>query len=269
MIQPFREEKNGSSKDLDGFRIEVNPDEVRGDIILHRPPLNIIKMSQREQMSSAFSSLDQDERVRVIVLRGEGEHFSSGGEIKGFLESSPEHVSRLAENVMAPERCKKPVVAAIHGYCFGVGFEFCLACDFRIVTESSLVGLPEQRLGMIPGSGGSVRLLHMIGLQRTKDIVMRTRRIPGRKAYDWGIVSECVPDDSLGDAVASLVKELSQFSALAQRTSKDLLNMAQDAPLHVGIKLEGEAYGRLRSSRDFREGVESFQAKRKPDFHGS
>ena len=68
---------------------------------------------------------------------------------------------------------------------------------------------------------------------------------------------------------ASLVKELSQFSALAQRTSKDLLNMAQDAPLHVGIKLEGEAYGRLRSSRDFREGVESFQAKRKPDFHGS
>ena len=269
MIQPFREEKNGSSKDLDGFRIEVNPDEVRGDIILHRPPLNIIKMSQREQMSSAFSSLDQDERVRVIVLRGEGEHFSSGGEIKGFLESSPEHVSRLAENVMAPERCKKPVVAAIHGYCFGVGFEFCLACDFRIVTETAFVGLPEQRIGMIPGSGGSIRLLHMIGLQRTKDIVMRSRRISGPQAYDWGIALDCVAVDALDVAVVSLVKELSGLSPLAQRTSKRVLNGAQDAPLHVGIELEGQAYGRLRSSHDFREGVESFHEKRKADFDGT
>ena len=73
MIQPFREEKDGPHGELDGFRIEVNPEEGRGDIILHRPPLNIIKMSQREQMSAAFSSLDQDERIRVIVLRGEGE----------------------------------------------------------------------------------------------------------------------------------------------------------------------------------------------------
>jgi len=262
-------DKKGLVRELDGFRVEVDPGSARADIILDRPPLNIIRMPQRDEMSAEFSALDKDDRIRVIVLRGQGENFSSGGEIKGFLESSPEHVSRLAENVMAPERCRKPVVAAIHGYCFGVGLEFCLACDFRIVTETALIGLPEQRIGMIPGSGGSIRLLHMIGLQRTKDMVMRSRRVTGPQACDWGIALDCVTADSLDGAVAALVKELTQFSPLAQRTSKRILNEAQDAPLHVGIGLEGEAYGRLRSSHDFREGVESFHEKRKADFRGT
>ncbi len=262
-------DKNGLVRELDGFRVEVDPGAARADIILDRPPLNIIRMPQRDEMSAEFSALDNDDRVRVIVLRGQGENFSSGGEIKGFLESSPEHVSRLAENVMAPERCRKPVVAAIHGYCFGVGLEFCLACDFRIVTETALIGLPEQRIGMIPGSGGSIRLLHMIGLQRTKDMVMRSRRVTGPQAREWGIALDCVAADSLDGAVAALVKELTQFSPLAQRTSKRILNEAQDAPLHVGIGLEGEAYGRLRSSHDFREGVEAFHEKRKADFNGT
>ena len=262
-------DKKGLVRELDGFRVEVDPGSARADSILDRPPLNIIRMPQRDEMSAEFSALDKDDRIRVIVLRGQGENFSSGGEIKGFLESSPEHVSRLAENVMAPERCRKPVVAAIHGYCFGVGLEFCLACDFRIVTETALIGLPEQRIGMIPGSGGSIRLLHMIGLQRTKDMVMRSRRVTGPQACDWGIALDCVAADSLDGAVAALVKELTQFSPLAQRTSKRILNEAQDAPLHVGIGLEGEAYGRLRSSHDFREGVESFHEKRKADFRGT
>ena len=269
MTQSLEDQNISSLGKLDGFRVEINSDEARGDIILDRPPLNIIRMSQRDQMSAMFAALDRDPRVRVIVLRGIGKNFSSGGEIKGFLESSPEHVSHLAQNVMSPERCQKPVVAAIQGYCFGVGFEFCLACDFRIVTESTLVGLPEQRIGMIPGSGGSIRLLHMIGLQRTKDMVMRSRRIPGPKAHEWGIALECVADDALDEVVASLVQELAGFSPLAQRTSKGILNGAQDAPLHVGIELEGQAYGRLRSSHDFREGVESFHEKRKPEFQGN
>ena len=109
----------------------------------------------------------------------------------------------------------------------------------------------------------------MIGLQRTKDIVMRSRRISGPQAYDWGIALDCVAFNSLDAAVVSLVKELSELSPLAQRTSKRVLNGAQDAPLHVGIELEGQAYGRLRSSHDFREGGESFHEKRKADFDGT
>ena len=255
-------------EELDGFRVEVDPQRERADIVLDRPPLNIITMREREQLREVFAELDRNADVRVIVLRAEGEHFSSGGEIRGFLEQSPEHVSELAWNVAAPERCHKPVVAAIHGFCFGVGFELSLACDFRIVAESARVGLPEQRIGMIPGSGGSARLVKMIGIARTKDMAMRSRRVPGRQACDWGIAIDCVADDELVAATDAFVDELRQFSPLAQRTLKGVLNAAQDAPLHIAIELEGQAYGRIRSSDDFKEGVESFHDKRKPEFKG-
>lgn len=256
-------------KDLDGFRVTVDEDAERADIVLDRPPLNVITMREREQLRAVFEALDRDPAVRVIVLRSAGEHFSSGGEIPGFLEQTPEHVSQLARNVAAPERCTKPVIAAVRGYCFGVGFELSLACDFRIVAESAQLALPEQRIGMIPGSGGSARLVGYIGVPRTKDMVMRARRISGAEAHAWGLALSVVPDAELEDAVDGLVGELRGFSPLAQRTAKRVIDGAQDAPLHVAIELEGEAYGRLRSSDDFREGVESFKAKRKPSFKGS
>ncbi|RZI39221.1 enoyl-CoA hydratase/isomerase family protein, partial [Herbaspirillum sp. HC18] len=149
---------------------------------------------------------------RVIVLRSIGQHFSSGGNIKGFLEATPEHVSKLAWNMAAPARCTKPVVAVNRGYCFGVGFEISLACDFRIVSETCQYAWPEQKLGQIPGSGGSARLQKMVGITRTKDIVMRSRRISGKQAYEWGVATECVPDDKLEAATDALVEELRTFS---------------------------------------------------------
>jgi 2-oxoglutaroyl-CoA hydrolase len=254
---------------LDGFTIELDAARERADIVLSRPPLNVVSMPQREQLRAAFEALDADERVRVIVLRGAGEHFSSGGDIRGFLEAAPEHVSKLAWNVAAPTRCSKPVIAATRGFCFGVGFELALACDFRIASETSQYALPEQKLGQIPGSGGSARLQKMVGIGRTKDIVMRSRRISGRQAYDWGLAVDCVADAQLEAATDALVDELRAFSPLAQRTAKKLLNDTEDAPLSIAIELEGHCYSRLRSSDDFREGVEAFHGKRKPAFRGS
>jgi 2-oxoglutaroyl-CoA hydrolase len=253
---------------LDGFRLEIQPARERADIVLDRPPFNVVSMHAREQLRIVFEALDADERIRVIVLRGQGEHFSSGGDIKGFLAASPEHVSKLAWNVAAPARCSKPVIAAARGYCFGVGFELSLACDFRLVTDTTLYALPEQKLGQIPGSGGSARLQKMVGITRTKDIVMRSRRIPGPQAAQWGVATECVPDAELESAVDALVDELRVFSPLAQRTAKKLLNDTEDSPLSIAIELEGHCYSRLRSSSDFREGVEAFHAKRRPTFTG-
>jgi 2-oxoglutaroyl-CoA hydrolase len=256
-------------ENLDGFRIELDAESKRADIILDRPPFNVVSMGERDQLCAAFEALDADAAVRIIVLRGAGEHFSSGGDIPGFLAASPEHVSQLAWNIAAPARCSKPVIAAVRGYCFGVGFEIALACDFRIAAESAQFALPEQRLGQIPGSGGSARLQKMIGIGRTKDVVMRSRRIPARQAYDWGIVTECVPDAELEATTAALVKELTGFSPLAQRTAKKLLNDSEDAPLTSAIEMEGHCYSRLRTSDDFREGVTAFKEKRKPQFRGS
>src|ERR1700689_786481 len=199
-------------QELDGFSIEIDAERERADIILHRPPFNVISMHARDQLRVAFEALDEDDRVRVIVVRAKGEHFSSGGNIKGFLEASPEHVSKLAWNIAAPARCSKPVIAANRGYCFGVGFEISLACDFRLVSETCLYALPEQRLGQIPGSGGAARLQKIVGITRTKDIVMRSKRIPARQAYECGIATEIVPDDKLEPATDALVDELRAFS---------------------------------------------------------
>ena len=254
---------------LDGFRVEIDAERERADVILARPPMNVIAMPQRDEIRKVFEALDEEARVRVIVLRAEGEHFSSGGYIKGFLEASPEHVSKLAWNMAAPARCSKPVIAANRGYTFGVGFEISLACDFRIVSETCRYALPEQKLGQIPGSGGSARLQKIVGITRTKDIVMRSKRIPGRQALDWGIATECVPDADLEKATDALVDELRAFSPIAQRTAKKLLNDTEDASLSIAIELEGHCYSRLRQADDFREGVEAFHAKRAPRFTGS
>ncbi|MEA2977885.1 MAG: 2-oxoglutaroyl-CoA hydrolase [Alphaproteobacteria bacterium] len=254
---------------LDGFQVEIDDGQERADVILDRPPYNIVSMPQRDQLRLVFEALDRDAQVRVIVLRAVGEHFSSGGNIKGFLEASPEHVSKLAWNIAAPARCEKPVIVANRGYCFGVGFELSLACDFRLISETCQYALPEQRLGQIPGSGGSARLQKIIGITRTKDIVMRSRRIPAKQAYEWGIATECVADNKLEAATDALVDELRAFSPLAQRTAKKLLNDTEEANLSVAIELEGHCYSRLRQSDDFREGVEAFQAKRPAKFLGT
>src|SRR3954469_17297460 len=254
---------------LDGFKVEIDEAHERADIILGRPPYNVVAMPQRDQLRLTFETLDEDTRVRIIVVRAIGQHFSSGGNIGVFMEATPEHVSKLAWNIAAPARCAKPVIVANRGLCFGVGFELSLACDFRIVSETCFYALPEQKLGQIPGSGGSARLQKIVGITRTKDIVMRSKRIPGKQAYDWGIATECVPDDKLEAATDTLVDELLTFSPIAQRTAKKLLNDTEDSTLAIAIELEGHCYSRLRSSDDFREGVEAFHSKRAPKFIGS
>ena len=254
---------------LDGFKLNIDRQKKVAQIVLDRPPLNIVTMNQREHFKYVFEKLDNDDDVRVIVLSAEGKNFSSGGDIQGFMDSSPEKVSHLADNIKSPEVCSKPVIAAIRGYCFGVGFELCLACDFRIVSDTTHFALPEQKIGMIPGSGGSIRLLNMIGMGRTKDMVMRSRWVSGKEAENWGIALRCVEDKLLETSTNELVEELLTFSPLAQRTIKNVLNTAQDMPLHTGIELEGQAYGRLRTSNDFAAGVKAFNEKKKADWKGS
>ncbi len=253
---------------FDGFRVEVDAARERGDIVLNRPPLNVVTMAQRGELRRAFEALDADASVRVIVLRAEGKNFCSGGDIGGFMKASPEEVSNLADHIGAPARCEKPVIAAARGYCFGVGFELSLACDFRLISETAQYALPEQKLGQIPGSGGSARLMKIIGMTRTKDVTMRSRRITADQALDWGIATDCVVDASLETATDALVDELRAFSPLAQRALKALLNVGEDVSLATAIELEGQTYSTLRRSADFKEGVEAFLAKRAPKFTG-
>ena len=178
-------------------------------------------------------------------------------------------MSALAFNVAAPERCPKPVIARIEGYCLGVGFELALACDFRICSDDAQLGLPEIGLGMIPGSGGTQRLARLIGLGRAKDVDhARASGSRPRTRSRWGLVTEVVPTAELDAAVDRMVAELGALSPVALAMAKRVLNQVYDGPLHVGLELEGLAYGVLKSTDDFREGVEAFVEKRPPEFQG-
>jgi len=160
------------------------------------------------------------------------------------------------------------VIAALEGYCFGVGLELALACDFRLAADDLQLGFPEVTIGMIPGSGGTQRLARLVGLGRAKDLVMRGRRVDATEAIALGLVTELVPAVDLGAAVDRLIEELSRHSPLALAMAKRVLNQAYEGPLAQGLELEGLAYGLLQQTHDFREGVESFVEKRPPEFTG-
>ena len=252
----------------DGFRVDREGAVAR--ITLDVPgKLNRVSMAARDQLSAVFAELDADEDIRFVVLAGAGGQFTAGGDIAGFLGRSPWQVSQLARNVAAPERCSKPVIARLEGYVFGVGLELALACDFRLAAFDVQLGLPEVTIGMIPGSGGTQRLVRLVGLGRAKDIVMRGRRVMAQEALELGLVGAIMPGGGLDAAIAGLVEELSRHSPLALAMAKRVLNTAYDGPLHLGLEVEGLAYGLLRQTHDFREGVEAFHAKRPAKFKGS
>lgn len=255
--------------EYDGFRVESDAERGVATITLDVPgKLNRVSMPARDELRRVFEGLDADDAVRFVVLTGAGEAFTAGGDIPGFLTRSAWHVSRLADNVAAPERCSKPVIAALRGYCFGVGLELSLACDFRLAANDVQLAFPEVTIGMIPGSGGTQRLARLIGLGRAKDVILRGRRIGAEEALALGLVTEVVAPDELETAVMRLVDELSRHSPLALAMAKRVLNHAYSGPLPLGLELEGLAYGLLQQTHDFREGVEAFTEKRKPEFRG-
>ena len=247
-----------------GFRVDRDDRGVVTITLDDPEKMNRVPLQARGQLAHLFAEMAEDDAARFVVITGAGENFTAGGDIAAFMTATPEHLSRLAWNIAAAERFPKPVIARIRGYCLGVGLELALACDFRVAADDAQLGLPEVGLGMIPGSGGTQRLARLVGLGRAKDVVMRRKRISAADALAWGLVSEVVPADELDAAVERVIADLDGLSPLALRMAKRVLNHVYDAPLSIGLELEGLAYGLLRTTDDFAEGVEAFGEKRPP-----
>src|SRR5258707_6287960 len=197
------------------LRVEYRTDKSVAVLKFDPPPLSIITVPAREHFGAVFREIEANNAVRVVVVRGRGENFSSGGDVVGFLKVTPEYISHFAENVAAPERCSKPVIARLSGYALGVRLEIALACDFRVASKTTQIGLPEMRLGMIPGSGGTQRVARMVGFGRAMDMILRARRLSAEEAKSWGLLTEVVPVSELDAHVDALVDELLVCSPLA------------------------------------------------------
>ena len=269
MTDDYAKQRAEILEDLDGLRIEVDKEKRIGWLYLDREPLNIVAYGARNQIRAIIEAFDEDDDVGVIVIRGNGGVYTSGGDVRGFFDVPRNGMSHMSWNISAPARASKPVIAALEKYAFGVGFELSLACDFRLATKDTLVGLPEVSIGQMPGSGGAIRLTSLIGLARAKKMVFLGERVPAETALDWGILTDVAEDQAaLDEMIEKYAARLNALSPLALATVKGVMNTAFDSTLDFGMTLEGQAYEKLRDSYDYTEGANAFFEKRKAVYKG-
>jgi len=243
-------------------------------IILNRAHrLNSFNDVFLEELADVLDTAEKDASVRCVVIIGDGDRaFSAGADVTMFPKATPvkaEEFSRLGQRVFGKvEEMSKPVIAAINGFALGGGLELALACDFRIAAEHAELGSPEIVLGLIPGWGGTQRLVRVIGLARAKEIVMLGNRIKAEEAFRIGLVNKVVHFEKLRDEVRIWAQKLADGPPIAMKYAKNAVNFGSQVPLDTGLRLESSLMGLTFSTEDLKEGVEAFMSRRKAEFKG-
>ena len=241
-------------------------------LTFNRPEkLNALSSSLMIQFDAALDAAAAEPEVRVLVLRGAGGNaFVAGADIVEYQgDKRAEFIAyqmnsrRVFDKL---ERLPKPVICAIDGFALGGGFEIALCCDILIVTEDAQLGLPEGRLGLSPGGGGTQRLVRAVGKYVASDLMLAGWRMSGRRAYELGVAMEVTSD--LDSAVLTRARACLKIAPLAQAEMKRLMREGFDAPVETAKSYEQEVLFRLYSTRDGQEGIDAFLEKRSPDFTG-
>ncbi|HET9755923.1 MAG TPA: enoyl-CoA hydratase-related protein [Candidatus Limnocylindrales bacterium] len=242
---------------------------------LVNPPLNLVTRELLEELSAALATIAESapDDVRAVVVSGRGERaFSAGSHVGEFeAQRGPGGRERHAlESGVARSLAELPMptIAAIEGNALGGGLELALCCDLRIASERARLGLPEVRLAVTPGAGGTQRLPRVIGPARARELILTGRVLTAAEAERIGLVNEVVP---AGEAVAratAIGYEIAQRGPLAVREAKRLIDLATETDIDAGLAAELDASERVFASDDMLEGARAFFEKRDPDYHG-
>ena len=254
-----------------GEFVRTESDDGVATIRIDRPPANALARPVSLELSEAAGAVADDDAIGAVVVWGGETIFAAGADIKAMVEYGPDEIASdvgaLEQACRDLEAIPKITIAAINGFALGGGLEVALACDFRYAAQDAQLGLPEIKLGIIPGSGGTQRLPRLIGLGRARELIFTGRRIPANEALDIGLVDGVSPAGMrtrwpVTEPTFSPPDPLNAYAAAKRALA------AADRPLAEGLAVEREAFVPLFATRDQEEGMRAFLEKREPRFGG-
>ncbi len=225
------------------------------------------------ELYDSFNKIKKSNFYKTVIITGSGtKAFSAGADLKERIKMNSQEVQdylELArETYREIEALPQPVIAAVNGLCIGGGLEMSLACDLRIAASHSLFSLPEVKIGIIPGVGGTQRLLRAVGDIYAKELILTGKKITAERALSIGLINETVADKHVLERALEITEEINQNAPISVRESKAAINYGRTVGLEEGLIYEAEAYGRVLITEDRNEALAAFKEKRKPVFKG-
>lgn len=250
------------------MRLEV--DDGVGVVRLDRPPANALDLQMGLELQAAISEAGDRDDVGALVVWGGRKLFAAGADVKAMATWAPDEVRPSVDALGAAcdllEHLPKISIAAVNGYALGGGLELALGADLRYLADDAVVGQPEVKLGVIPGAGGTQRLVRLLGPGRTRELVYTGRQVSADEAYALGVAERVLPGDDVFEAAVADARELAQGPREALAAAKAAIRSAVETPGPVGIARERALFLALFGGHDQREGMRAFLEKRSPRF---
>ncbi len=254
------------------LKIEIE-DRIALLTLNHPEVLNALNQSTMEELEEVFHKRLAQDDVGAVIVTGAGDKaFAAGADIKELAALDPLEArvtSRQGHRILEViEGFSRPVIAAINGFCLGGGCELALACHIRIAAESAQIGLPEVKLGLIPGYGGTQRLPRLVGKGKAMEMVLSGESVGAQEAQRIGLVNQVVSLEDLIPRCRELATRILANGPLAVRYCIEAINSGLDMPLQEGTRLEASLFGLCCATEDMKEGTRAFLEKKKPQFKG-